>query len=73
MGEIFDAIYYEQQRPSSGIGKFVDEARDSFVEKAILKSGQRGRLLDIGCGVGCSLSGCRNTSRCRELRFPPPG
>ncbi len=55
MAETFDTIYYEEQRPSSGLAKYVDQARDRFIEKLILKRVQQGHLLDIGCGVGVFL------------------
>jgi SAM-dependent methyltransferase len=52
----FGRDYYEQQRPKQGLAKFVDEARDRFIERQILKRVAGGTLLDVGCGVGMLLA-----------------
>ena len=56
MSEIFDRAYYEQQRPKQGMAKLVDEARDRFIERQILKRVPGGTLLDVGCGIGTFLA-----------------
>ncbi len=55
MSETFDRAYYEEQRPSQGLAKLVDEARDRFIERQILKRVSGGTLLDVGCGTGVFL------------------
>jgi 2-polyprenyl-3-methyl-5-hydroxy-6-metoxy-1,4-benzoquinol methylase len=56
VSEMFDRAYYEQQRPKQGLAKLVDEARDRFIERQILKRVPGGTLLDVGCGIGTFLA-----------------
>lgn len=56
MSETFDRAYYERQRPKQGLAKLVDEARDWFIERQILKRVPGGTLLDVGCGIGTFLA-----------------
>ena len=56
MSEVFDRAYYEQQRPKHGLAKLVDEARDRFIERLILRRVPGGTLLDVGCGIGTFLA-----------------
>jgi 2-polyprenyl-3-methyl-5-hydroxy-6-metoxy-1,4-benzoquinol methylase len=56
VSETFDRAYYEQQRPKQGLAKLVDEVRDRFIERQILKRVSGGTLLDVGCGVGTFLA-----------------
>lgn len=54
-GETYSEEYYHFSRPESGAKGFVDRVRDGYIRRQILRRIQRGRLLDVGCGLGLFL------------------
>lgn len=59
-GETYSEEYYHFSRPESGAKGFVDKVRDGYIRRQILRRVPKGRLLDVGCGLGLFLETMRN-------------
>ncbi|MBN9610874.1 MAG: hypothetical protein BGO26_00990 [Actinobacteria bacterium 69-20] len=54
-GETYSEEYYRFSRPEAGAKGVVDKVRDGYIRRQILRRVPRGRLLDVGCGLGLFL------------------
>lgn len=58
-GNTYSEEYYEFSRPEAGAKGFVDRVRDGYIRRQIVRRVPRGRLLDVGCGLGLFLETMR--------------
>lgn len=69
----YDRDYYEELRPSAGLAKRVDDARDRFIVRHLRREVSAGSVLDVGCGRGDLLTLMADDFGLHGIELSPDG